>query len=131
MGTAILVGLLKASLTSPPMYGRYCATVNTKESADRLEALLEPYKGNADIEVTYEGDTGSLEVVRNCDVVMLGCKPYLAAEILGQPGFFESLEDKLLMSVVGGLTREALLAKNKDRALNLESSQYEGSVYEY
>lgn len=42
------------------------------------------------------------------DFIMLGCKPYMVAAILGQPGMKEALHGKVLISICAGVTNEDL-----------------------
>ena len=46
--------------------------------------------------------------VKAADVVILGCKPYMVAEILSEPGIKEALEGKLLISICAGVPVEQI-----------------------
>lgn len=54
----------------------------------------------------YTGNNA--EGVRRADVVILGCKPQMYAEVLGEEGTREALEGKLLVSILAGVKIAAL-----------------------
>ena len=54
----------------------------------------------------YTGN--NVEGVRGADVVILGCKPQMYAELLGEEGMSEALEGKLLVSILAGVKIAAL-----------------------
>lgn len=50
----------------------------------------------------------NVKVVERAQYVLLGCKPYMVADILGQPGMAGALRRKLLISICAGVTSAAL-----------------------
>ncbi|CUS08137.1 unnamed protein product, partial [Tuber aestivum] len=131
MGVAILSGILSsltslrlpsASGTSTPtaallptrfhdasknptcLPSRFIACVKRPESASRVRRAFEGFAS-----IPVEVYTGSnVEGVRRADVVLLGCKPQMYAEILGEEGMCEALEGKLLVSILAGVKIAAL-----------------------
>ncbi|BGP40659.1 delta 1-pyrroline-5-carboxylate reductase [Rhodotorula kratochvilovae] len=82
---------------------RFIATVNRAESAKKLRrtfADLGPL--GACVQVRQSAD--NVKSVAESDVILLCCKPQLAAHLLLQPGMSEALEGKLLISILAGTT---------------------------
>lgn len=50
----------------------------------------------------------NLRGMREADIVMLGCKPYMVEEVLGQEGVAQALGDKLLISFLVGTPLEKI-----------------------
>jgi pyrroline-5-carboxylate reductase len=48
----------------------------------------------------------NLAAVQQAQVVLLGCKPYMVNNVLGEPGMADALKGKLLISVCAGITAE-------------------------
>ena len=44
--------------------------------------------------------------MQEANIVLLACKPYLAEEVLGEPGVREALAGKLVISIMAGKTPE-------------------------
>lgn len=115
MGIAILGGIIAslneaAAATSsadtsapadlpPRLPTKFIACVRRKESAKRIENELAAY--NADL-TTLVGN--NLEGAKASDVLLLGCKPYMFREVLGEPGLKELLKGKLLISILAGVS---------------------------
>ncbi|ODQ65885.1 pyrroline-5-carboxylate reductase [Nadsonia fulvescens var. elongata DSM 6958] len=100
MGTAVLNAIilsLKESNTdnAAPVPGRFLACVNSQGSADRLKAL---YGDQLEI---FLGDNS--KAVEQSDVVLLGCKPFMADAILSPlpKGLFDN---KIVISLLAGKT---------------------------
>ncbi|KAK4138319.1 pyrroline-5-carboxylate reductase-like protein [Trichocladium antarcticum] len=118
MGIAILSGILASldeisdsnksvSGTSTPLYetaattrlpSRFICCVRRPESAKRLKAT---FKNHSSVSVAQNANVPSVE---QADVVILGCKPYMAQEILSEPGLAAALQGKLLISILAGVT---------------------------
>jgi pyrroline-5-carboxylate reductase len=117
MGTAILSGIL-SSLTqastqpSPASSGEgysartptnFVACVRRPESAKRIKLAVQDYTPSVTV-LQNENVKG----VTAADVVILGCKPYMIADVLGQEGMKEALEGKLLISICAGVPVEQM-----------------------
>lgn len=50
----------------------------------------------------------NLKGARQGDIILLGCKPWMAKEILSQPGMSKALEGKLLISILAGTNIQQL-----------------------
>lgn len=120
MGIAILSGILSSlhepqgpqplqtssSGTSTPLEevptrlpSRFIACVRRPESAKRVQAALSEYSSALNV-VRNE----NVAMVQKSDVVILACKPFMAEELLGEPGMAEALRGKLLISICAGVT---------------------------
>ncbi|PWW76362.1 pyrroline-5-carboxylate reductase, partial [Tuber magnatum] len=89
-----------ASKTPPA----FIACVKSPEPASRVCRAFEGFTG-----MPVEVYTGSnVEGVRRAEVVILGCKLRMYAEILGEEGMCEALEGKLLVSILAGVKITAL-----------------------
>lgn len=53
-------------------------------------------------------ENDNIRGVSEGDVVLLGCKPQMCEEILGQEGMKEALEGKLLVSILAGVRLQRL-----------------------
>lgn len=133
MGIAVLSGILdtQRSLSSSPDNGqgamdglansmedlqdpadltylpsRYFACVSRKESGKRLRSTF-PSDQYPELEICV---SDNVRAVSEADVVMLGCKPQMAEDILNQQGLREALKGKLLVSICAGLRIEQMEA---------------------
>uniref|UniRef100_A0A8H7K1K2 Pyrroline-5-carboxylate reductase catalytic N-terminal domain-containing protein n=1 Tax=Bionectria ochroleuca TaxID=29856 RepID=A0A8H7K1K2_BIOOC len=87
MGSAILSGLLDATRSqSDPPVSSFIAVTNTVESADRLRCRFEQDKSR--LLVRHGASVWAME---QADIVILGCKPYMAELILGEEGAGDAL----------------------------------------
>ncbi|KAI0093881.1 pyrroline-5-carboxylate reductase [Irpex rosettiformis] len=85
---------------------RFIACVSRHESATRLRGLFFSLGGlGASVEVRV-GD--NVRAVQESQVVLLCCKPQLAHIILGEQGMKEALNQKLLVSILAGVTSQQL-----------------------
>jgi pyrroline-5-carboxylate reductase len=50
----------------------------------------------------------NLKGVREADIVILGCKPYMLKDVLGEPEIREALNGKLLISILAGVPVEQI-----------------------
>ncbi|KAJ9667079.1 delta 1-pyrroline-5-carboxylate reductase [Coniosporium apollinis] len=126
MGVAILGGIM-ASLTSPSkpqsypastapsgtatpteelpprLPSRFIACVRRPESLKKVRNALNHY------DVPFKALVNdNLRGAQEADVVLLGCKPQMFRDILGQDGMREALAGKLLISILAGVTTEQL-----------------------
>ncbi|GHJ84972.1 hypothetical protein NliqN6_1374 [Naganishia liquefaciens] len=105
MGQAILSGILSQLDSSPAdLPTRYILTVGRDSS---IPALRDSFPAGKPI--TYlHGDEGNLQAIKESDIVLLACKPYMAQSILAAQGVKEALDGKVLASVLAGVTMEQL-----------------------
>lgn len=84
--------------TPPKLPSRFIACVKRPESAERVKKAFVEYVG-----VVRVLTKGNVEGATLGDVVILGCKPQMYTEILGEEGMAEALEGKLLVSILAGV----------------------------
>lgn len=80
---------------------RFIACVRRPESAKRIKIAVSefaPVAGHVEI-LQNENVKG----IQAADVVILGCKPYMVADILREEGMQEALAGKLLISICAGV----------------------------
>ncbi|KAF3915335.1 hypothetical protein AA313_de0204866 [Arthrobotrys entomopaga] len=127
MGIAILSGILAAlsqdSKTAPPspfpstpstpvhLPTAFIACVKRRESASRLakifpQSTLSPSTSPAVSIISADNIRGA----QLSDIVILGCKPQIVAEILSVDGVRDALKSKLLISICAGVTLAQLAA---------------------
>jgi pyrroline-5-carboxylate reductase len=78
---------------------RFVACVRKVESAERVADALNQHASMLEIRAN-----DNIAGVQAADVVLLGCKPYMIADVLQAPGMREALAGKLLISILGGVT---------------------------
>lgn len=84
--------------TPPKLPSRFIACVKRPESAERVRNAFADYEGQVKVLTK-----GNVEGAKLGDVVILGCKPQMYTEILGEEGMAEALEGKLLVSILAGV----------------------------
>lgn len=104
MGTAVLAGMLQSKTADAPV-SKFIATVNRKESAEKLRSSLAKH---AEYLTVIQGD--NLKAFQDADIILLACKPYVAKIVLDAPGVKEALRGKLIISVLAGTSREKLVS---------------------
>lgn len=107
MGGAILKGILNAQSgqsIEQSKISRFIACTKTAASSDRLKDSISP-ENQAKVHFTH---AQTLQAMQDADVVILGFKPYMAEDILGQKGVLEALRGKLVISLLAGQTPKAL-----------------------
>lgn len=87
-----------------PKFNKFIACVNSQPSAERLKSRF--LKDFPFLSILV-GD--NLRAVKEADVVMLGCKPYMVEKVLSQPGMGEALKGKLSISFVVGTPQKSML----------------------
>ncbi|KAF4336076.1 pyrroline-5-carboxylate reductase [Fusarium beomiforme] len=73
-------------------------STNTEDSSRLLQEKFKSYSSR--VEYLY---TNNIKAMREADVVILGFKPYMAQEILGDSGVREAIEGKLVISMLAGV----------------------------
>lgn len=112
MGLAVLTGILasisevsesedKPSFQTPT---KFIACVRSERSAARIRSAVEPYPKYPVKILQNDNLTG----VKDADVIILGCKPYMLNDVLNVPGMREALRGKLLISVLAGVSTKQI-----------------------
>ncbi|GAA5854787.1 hypothetical protein JCM5353_003436 [Sporobolomyces roseus] len=82
---------------------RFIATVNRVESVKKLRRTFNELGGlGPTVQVRQSGE--NVKSVAESDVILLCCKPQLAAHLLLSEGMSQALEGKLLISILAGTT---------------------------
>lgn len=102
-GTSTPNGLLPTRFhdvdgTPPRLPSRFIACVKRPESAERVRKAFVEHEGSVKVLTK-----GNVEGATLGDVVILGCKPQMYIEILGEEGMAKALEGKLLVSILAGV----------------------------
>lgn len=108
MGSAILAGVLNScaktqEIDADPRFTKFIGCVNSKGSAEALKSRFQKYSDRLTV---LQQD--NIRGMKEADVVLLGCKPYMAEKVLTAPGVREALEGKLVISVLVGSPVEKL-----------------------
>lgn len=93
MGGALIEGAIRAGMVSPD---KVWVHSRTQESASTMAEKLGVHVAN-----------DNSHVIRECDLVLLGCKPYQIVDILSEIGS-ELPGDTVLLSVAAGITLEKM-----------------------
>ncbi|KAK5130118.1 Pyrroline-5-carboxylate reductase [Meristemomyces frigidus] len=115
LGSAILGGILDSLSSSQDQEAddstpkklptRFHACVRSPKSGERIRKELGHYPAFKQVQVH---EKNNVEPVRKADVVLLGCKPYMVADILKAEGMREALAGKLLISILAGVKEEQI-----------------------
>ncbi|KAG0645881.1 Pyrroline-5-carboxylate reductase [Hyphodiscus hymeniophilus] len=102
MGTAILSCVMDSCAKAreageEPRITKFIACVNSKGSAERLKSR---FKNNLNRLTVLQQD--NVRGMKEADIVLLGCKPYMAKMVLTAVGVREALKGKLVISVLAG-----------------------------
>src|SRR3954453_10348306 len=114
MGGAVLNGILTSAFpansqqqdvsTRPPITN-FKACTKTASSAQRLQSTIPSHNTNQ-VEI-LSGE--NVRTMQGSNVIILGCKPFMAEEVLGAKGVREALAGKLVISMLAGQSVEKLL----------------------
>lgn len=113
MGGAVLNGILTAAFTNPTdpkPISQFIACTKSASSAERIKAAIGP--AHRDIIKVVSGQ--NVQTMRESDVVILGCKPFMADEVLRENGVREALAGKLVISMLAGQSCENLTQMIKE-----------------
>ncbi|GAA5830679.1 hypothetical protein JCM3766R1_003387 [Sporobolomyces carnicolor] len=102
MGSVILEHASDRDPASLP--DRFIATVNRIESVKKLKRTFKDSGRGLGQTVQVRQAQDNVRSVQESDVILLCCKPQLAAHLLLQPGMSDALEGKLLISILAGTT---------------------------
>jgi pyrroline-5-carboxylate reductase len=98
MCTAVLSGILahRNTTTQAPIT-KFIACVQSSSSAERLRTTFQQH---LDCVTVLEND--NLRAFQAADIILLACKPYMAAAVLRDTGVRDALKWKFLISVLAG-----------------------------
>ncbi|KAJ5328312.1 hypothetical protein N7452_008702 [Penicillium brevicompactum] len=124
MGGAVLNGILAAAFTNPTEpkpISQFIACTKSASSAERIKATIAP----AHKEIIKVVSGQNVQTMREADVVILGCKPFMADEVLREEGVREALAGKLVISMLAGQSCEHLtqIIKEGSGAQSSENTQ--------
>lgn len=108
MGSAILSGILDATRSSDSpsnsKISQFIVATKTTHSAERLRSTF-----IADEARIRFLPSQPVRAMKDADIILLACKPYMAEGILAQEGVREALAGKFVISVLAGKTTQELL----------------------
>ncbi|KAJ5964230.1 NADP oxidoreductase coenzyme F420-dependent [Penicillium vulpinum] len=110
MGGAVLNGLLNSAFsskdtsTTPKPITRFIACTKTANSASRLQKTIAPEHQEL-IKVVSDK---TVQTMQESEIIILGCKPFMAEAVLGEEGVRDALAGKLVISMLAGPTCPAL-----------------------
>ncbi|KAK5196140.1 hypothetical protein LTR99_008051 [Exophiala xenobiotica] len=104
MGSSILQGIQKSKIegnrcqsSDEVKVTKVLATTSTQASNERLRSAF-----SAMGQDLFVSCGSNVEVMREADVVVLGCKPHMIQGVLQGKGVREALKDKLVISILAG-----------------------------
>ncbi|RJE22157.1 pyrroline-5-carboxylate reductase [Aspergillus sclerotialis] len=106
MGSAILGGILDATRSDNPSdskISRFIISTKTAQSAERLRSTFK-----ADESRIRFLHSQNVQAMKDADIILLACKPYMAEDILGQDGVRDALAGKFVISILAGTTTQDL-----------------------
>lgn len=83
---------------------KFIACVRRPQSAKRIHDAVSAYQ-KFPVKVLQNDNING---VKQADVVILGCKPYMLKDVLDVPGMREALNGKLLISILAGVPAEQI-----------------------
>ncbi|CAG8381205.1 unnamed protein product [Penicillium salamii] len=104
LGTAIAAGILDPKNNEAYQIKRLVCTVGTESSQRRVETVF----ANHGSRLTVFTAEHNVRAVQEADVVLLAFKPFKRAEVFEIPGFKEALRDKVIISIMAGITTSEL-----------------------
>ncbi|KAJ5663113.1 hypothetical protein N7507_003844 [Penicillium longicatenatum] len=102
LGAAILDSLISTS-NNEALFTRFIACVRSQQSLERLSSRFSKHLDR----LTICGND-NVKAVQESDVIILGVDPVDIEKVLTQSGLREALENKLLISIAAGWTRQKL-----------------------
>ncbi|KAI0174089.1 putative pyrroline-5-carboxylate reductase [Pestalotiopsis sp. NC0098] len=108
LGTAILGNLIQSATEngSGAPVKRFFASVRSERSEKRL---TEQFSASQHLLEISRGSDGTVKAATESDVILLGVDPADVDQTLRQPGLAAAMENKLVISIVAGWTREQLV----------------------
>ncbi|KAJ5920325.1 hypothetical protein N7516_011183 [Penicillium verrucosum] len=110
MGGAVLNGLLNSAFSTPSTettskpITRFIACTKTAASATRLQTKIAPEHEQLIKFVSNQ----TVQTMQESDIIILGCKPFMAEAVLTEPGVRKALSNKLVISMLAGPTCSSL-----------------------
>ncbi len=102
MGTSLLSGIIASNSSASSPVERYYACVRREEAADRLRHTFSQHR---EIEVVCNDNLRALQAA---DTIILGFQPGDVSRILGDEEVSKTLEGKLIISMLAGVTCEKI-----------------------
>lgn len=87
----------------PRLPTKFNACVRSATTAKRIQSELGHHSTQLK---TYVSD--NIPAVREADIVILGCKPYMLADLLSPPEMHHAIDGKLIISICVGLKAEVI-----------------------
>jgi pyrroline-5-carboxylate reductase len=117
-------GTAKPTTSEAQTPKRFIACVRSPKSANRIKVAVSEFPSVAqDVEILQ---SDNIKGVQQADVIILGCKPYMIADILREQGMKEALAGKLLISICAGVPvdqiSDSLYSKPYAEAMNVETA---------
>jgi pyrroline-5-carboxylate reductase len=106
MGGAVLKGLLNSAFstkdteTTEKPINRFIACTKTASSAARLQNSIAPEHQEL-IKIVSDQN---VQTMQESDIIILGCKPFMAEAVLSEEGVRDALAGKLVISMLAGPT---------------------------
>jgi pyrroline-5-carboxylate reductase len=123
MGGAVLNGILAAAFskpsTEPKPISNFIACTKSASSAARIRSSIAAE--HQDLIKVVSGQ--NVQTMKEADVVILGCKPFMADDVLREEGVREALAGKLVISMLAGQSCENLTRIIKEGPLGSESPE--------
>ena len=108
MGGAVLNGILAAAFsktsTEPKPISHFIACTKSASSAARIKSSIAAE--HQDLIKVVSGQ--NVQTMKEADIVILGCKPFMADDVLREEGVREALAGKLVISMLAGQSCENL-----------------------
>ncbi|CAI7621471.1 unnamed protein product [Penicillium glandicola] len=110
MGGAVLNGLLNSAFststesTSTNLISRFIACTKTANSASRLKTTIAPEHQEL-IKIVSDQN---VQTMKEADIIILGCKPFMAEAVLSEEGVRDALAGKLVISMLAGQSCQTL-----------------------
>jgi pyrroline-5-carboxylate reductase len=96
---------LSSKAEKPParLPSKFIACVRRPESAEKIKKALSAHQSSVQVSLN-----DNVAACKQADVVLLGCKPYMAEGILAEEGMVDALRGKLLISILAGVSAEQI-----------------------
>ena len=109
LGTAILIGLLRASEKPDTKVkpSKFIATVTSENSVQRVQKALSEIKGKEKVEILISEHEKAAQA---SNVVILACPPGFFDKILQNETMQSALDGKILVSILAGVTTHSLVS---------------------
>ncbi|KAL1303849.1 hypothetical protein AAFC00_000305 [Neodothiora populina] len=117
MGIAILSGIMD-SLQNPTstedqstlparLPTTFNACVRSDRTSQRIKSELSAYTSSDKLTLNVR-QNDNVSACEEADVILLACKPFYVKDVLSAPGIREAIAGKLVVSILAGVTEEAI-----------------------